>query len=148
MASGSDATDLEPRSDTNARFDIFVRGVDAADPLAVDALLFADGALTEVVLEAVDATTGAVTTLCPADALPSPTARQPSATQRPRIEIAVPIRSFAGLGDERADPGWRHRERRRGAVQVLRAAAPGPELHDQVGDRSESLHRERGRQKK
>ena len=35
-------------------------------PLVVDALLFPDGALDDIVLEIVDAATGAVTTQCPA----------------------------------------------------------------------------------
>jgi len=64
----TDATNLlGPGGDTNGASDIVVRGLDAADPLGVDATLFADGALTDTVLEAIDAVTGAVTTLCPAD---------------------------------------------------------------------------------
>lgn len=62
------ASDLLPGgADTNGNFDIFIRGVATADPLGTDALLFADGALDDTVLEVLDATTAAVTTLCPAE---------------------------------------------------------------------------------
>jgi hypothetical protein len=62
----TDAADLVA-GDTNAAVDVYVRGADAADPLLVDALLFDDGSLDDVVLEAIDGTTGAIATLCPAD---------------------------------------------------------------------------------
>lgn len=52
--------------DTNGQEDVFVRSIDPADPLGIDALLFPNGQLSDTVLEAVDATSGAVTTLCPA----------------------------------------------------------------------------------
>ncbi|HEV7735161.1 MAG TPA: hypothetical protein VGR62_23525 [Candidatus Binatia bacterium] len=53
--------------DTNATVDAYVRGIDAADPEGVDALLFPDGVLDDTVLEVIDATSGAITTLCEAD---------------------------------------------------------------------------------
>ena len=54
-------------SDANTYNDAYVRGLDLADPLGVDALLFANGTLGESVLESVDAATGAVATHCPAN---------------------------------------------------------------------------------
>jgi Tol biopolymer transport system component len=67
IAFSSSATNLlGPGNDTNGASDAFVVRPDPADPLGVDALLFADGALDDVVLESIDAATGAVTTLCPA----------------------------------------------------------------------------------
>jgi len=57
---------LGPAVDSNSAPDAFVRGVDAADPNGVDALLFADGSLDDTVLEAFDAAAASVTTLCPA----------------------------------------------------------------------------------
>ena len=53
-------------TDTNLLNDIFVRRLDPADPLGVDALLADNDTLGDTVLEIVDATTGAVSTLCPA----------------------------------------------------------------------------------
>ena len=58
---------LGPGSDTNGETTPTSIRTDPADPLGVDALLFADGALDDVVLESIDAATGAITTLCPAD---------------------------------------------------------------------------------
>ncbi len=52
--------------DSNGSSDLFVHGVDAADPNDVDAVLFADGSLDDTVLEVLDAASGAITTLCPA----------------------------------------------------------------------------------
>jgi hypothetical protein len=46
--------------------DAFIRGVDAADPNDIDALLFDDGTLDDTVLEVFDAASRIVTTLCPA----------------------------------------------------------------------------------
>lgn len=67
VAYGSAATNLAgPGADLNGVYDVYVRGLDATDPLAVDPLLFPDGSLHDDVLEIVDATTGAVTTQCPA----------------------------------------------------------------------------------
>src|SRR5204863_10169502 len=43
-----------------------IRGVDAADPNGVDALLFPDGSLDDTVLEVFDPASTAITTLCPA----------------------------------------------------------------------------------
>jgi hypothetical protein len=60
---------LGPGVDTNGVGDVFVRGLDPADPLGIDALLFPDGVLHDTVLEVVNAGTGAITTLCPADAV-------------------------------------------------------------------------------
>ena len=52
-------------TDANGYSDLYVRGLDATDPNGVDTL-FPDGAIDDVVLEVVDAATGAVTTHCPA----------------------------------------------------------------------------------
>jgi hypothetical protein len=52
-------------TDANGVGDIYVRGLDPADPNGVDAL-FPDGALDDAVLEVVNAASGAVTTHCPA----------------------------------------------------------------------------------
>lgn len=59
----SSATNLVP-GDTNGAGDLFVRGPDPAD---AGSDLFADGALDDVVLEALDSATGTPTLLCPAD---------------------------------------------------------------------------------
>lgn len=64
----SGATDLlGPGMDTNGVTDVFARAFDSGDPLGIDALLFEDGALDDTVLEAIDAVSGTVTTLCPAE---------------------------------------------------------------------------------
>ena len=47
--------------------DIFVRGIDPGDPLGVDSLLFNDYELDDTVLEVLDAKSGVITTLCPAE---------------------------------------------------------------------------------
>ena len=61
------ATNLLPGgADTNASNDVFVRSADPADPNLVDDLLFDDGELDDIVLEIVDAATGAVSTQCEA----------------------------------------------------------------------------------
>ncbi len=52
-------------TDANTYFDAYVRGPDPADPLGVDAL-FPNGAVTDDVLQVVDAVSGVVTTHCPA----------------------------------------------------------------------------------
>jgi hypothetical protein len=57
---------LPAGTDTNGKADAFVRGVNAADPLGVDALLFPNGRLTDAVLEALDTGTNTLHTLCPA----------------------------------------------------------------------------------
>ena len=57
---------LGPAVDSNGVPDAFIRGIDAADPNGVDALLFANGRLDDTVLEVLDAPSGTVTTLCPA----------------------------------------------------------------------------------
>jgi Tol biopolymer transport system component len=68
IAFDSQATTLlGPGGDTNSQLDVFVAGVNDADPLGIDALLFADGDADDIVLESVDAATGVFTTLCPAD---------------------------------------------------------------------------------
>jgi len=68
VAFASSATNLlGPGGDTNRAKDVFVRGPDPADPLGIDALLFADNNLHDTVLEVVDASAGTITTLCPAD---------------------------------------------------------------------------------
>lgn len=60
---------LGPGGDGNGTIDSFVVRSDPADPGGVDALLFPNGTLDDVVLESIDAATGAITTLCPADAV-------------------------------------------------------------------------------
>lgn len=68
VAFASAATNLlGPGNDGNGADDSFVVRTDPSDPLGVDAELFADGVLDDVVLESIDATTGTITTLCPAD---------------------------------------------------------------------------------
>jgi Tol biopolymer transport system component len=63
----SRANDLiGPNEDSNDAFDVYVRAVDDADPLGVDARLFPDGRLDDIVLTIVDATTGGSTIECPA----------------------------------------------------------------------------------
>ncbi len=57
---------LPPGTDTNGKSDVFVRAVDAADPLGVDTLLFHNNSLTDAVLEVLDAGTSTLQTLCPA----------------------------------------------------------------------------------
>ena len=61
------ATNLPPGGENNGSYDVYVRTVDPSDPLGVDAVFFTDGRLDDTVLEAVDAATGIVTTLCPAE---------------------------------------------------------------------------------
>jgi len=58
---------LGPGVDTNFADDTYVVRTDPTDPLGVDAQLFPDGVLDDTVLESIDAVTGAITTLCPAD---------------------------------------------------------------------------------
>ncbi len=53
-------------SDGNALADLFVRGIDPADPSGIDALLFADGELDDTVLEVLRLGAEQMTTLCPA----------------------------------------------------------------------------------
>jgi cysteine-rich repeat protein len=60
---------LGPGGDQNGVRDVYVRGIDPADPLGVDQLLYKNGRLTDTVLEVLDAGSGAITTLCPADAV-------------------------------------------------------------------------------
>ncbi|HUO38143.1 MAG TPA: hypothetical protein VMU34_10005, partial [Mycobacterium sp.] len=68
VAFGSLATNLlGPGGDTNGVSDAFVRAIDPADPLGIDTILFANGQLADTVLEAVDASSGAISTLCPAE---------------------------------------------------------------------------------
>jgi len=67
VAFGADAANLlGPGLDMNGQADVYVRALDDGDPLGVDALLFPDGTVDDTVLEIVDATTGTVTTQCPA----------------------------------------------------------------------------------
>ncbi len=57
---------LPPGADTNAKIDLFVRGVDGADPLGVDNLLFDNNRMTDAVLEVLHTGTSTLQTLCPA----------------------------------------------------------------------------------
>jgi hypothetical protein len=61
MTQASNLTNVT--TDTNTYFDAYVRGPDPSSP---GADLFPDGSLTDSVLEVVDASTGAITTHCPA----------------------------------------------------------------------------------
>ncbi|MGH7895196.1 MAG: hypothetical protein ACREQL_11050 [Candidatus Binatia bacterium] len=65
VAFHSDHVDVVP-GDTNGVADAFVRGPDLGDPLGADAL-FPDGALDDTVLAVMEASSGTVTTLCPAE---------------------------------------------------------------------------------
>ncbi len=68
VAFNSNATTLlGPGHDTNETGDVFVRAADPTDPLGIGAVLFANGQLGDTVLEAINASSGGVTTLCPAD---------------------------------------------------------------------------------
>ena len=70
LAFATPATNLlGPGLDGNGTDDTYVVRPDPSDPLGVDALLFADGVLDDVVLESIDAATGTISTLCPADAV-------------------------------------------------------------------------------
>src|SRR5439155_6361067 len=62
-------------TDTNGVADVYVRRLDPADPLGVDHLLFPDGTLDDTVLEVLDAPTGMLTTLCPAEQVAVSTGR-------------------------------------------------------------------------
>jgi Tol biopolymer transport system component len=57
---------LPPGVDTNGKRDLFVRGVDDADPNGVDTLLFGNDRLIDSVLEVLDTGTTTLRTLCPA----------------------------------------------------------------------------------
>ena len=61
-----DANLLPPATDTNGKADVFVRAVNATDPLGVDNLLFDNNQLTDTVLEVLNTGTSTVQTLCPA----------------------------------------------------------------------------------
>ena len=84
--------------DANGTTDAYVRSLDAADPLAVDALLFADGTLDDVVLEAIDGTTGAISTLCPADEVS--VAAGNAAFLRPESTAGTPTCPGGSLNDD------------------------------------------------
>jgi hypothetical protein len=68
VAFPSDSTNLVA-GDTNATGDVFVRGIDATDPLGIDAQFFPDGRLDDTVLEVLDTTlpSPSLITLCPAE---------------------------------------------------------------------------------
>ena len=88
VAFAPEASNLQgPFTDNNGADDVYVRALDAADPLGVDALLFPDGALDDTVLEVVDAATGAVD-----DAVPGRRRRRSRAASRP---ISAPSRASA-----------------------------------------------------
>ncbi len=92
---------LGPGNDTNGVYDVFVRGPDPADPIGIDAILFEDGELTATVLEAIDATTGNVTTLCPAGEVA--TAAGNAAFLRPEAPVSVPTTPACPKGSLNAD---------------------------------------------
>ncbi len=53
-------------ADSNIDSDVYVRGLNPSDPLAVDNLLFPNGTLNDSVLEVLDSATSTLTNLCPA----------------------------------------------------------------------------------
>src|SRR5262249_42866060 len=65
VAFQSDATNLADTADTNGATDVFVRGTDPADVGNKD--ITGDGTVNDTVLEMLDASTGVVTPLCPAE---------------------------------------------------------------------------------
>ena len=106
----STSTDLlGPGGDTNGFQDAFIRGADSADPNGIDATLFPDGELDDTVLEAVDATTGAITTLCPAGAVSVSNGNaaflRPESAVGTRFDLDAPrvrwIAQLAGCGHQR-----------------------------------------------
>ena len=102
VAFDSGATNLlGPGGDTNATLDVFVRGLDSADPLGIDAVLFADGSIGDTVLEAIDATTGTVTTLCPAGAVT--VAAGAAAFLRPEAPVGLPATPSCPQGSLNGD---------------------------------------------
>jgi len=111
--------------DVNGVADVFVRGTDPADPLGIDDLLFDDDALDDTVLEAIDATTGAVTTLCPAEAVT--VAAGAAAFLRPEAAVggaATPACPKGSLNDDGdTDDDVVQRWSGSGSVENLRCAA-------------------------
>ncbi len=101
MIFDSDATNLlGPGGDGNFTLDVFVVRTDPGDPEGADALLFADGAVDDVVLESIDAATGAITTLCPAEEVS--VASGNAAFLRPESTVGTascPAGSLNGDGD-------------------------------------------------
>ncbi len=58
---------LASPADSNSGTDIYARGLNSADPLQVDDLLFPNGSLTDSVLEILDTVSSTLTTTCPAE---------------------------------------------------------------------------------
>lgn len=63
FSSGLD--DLLKGPDSNQQFDVFFRTADPADPADVDAMMYPDGVLDDVVLYAFDTNSQTLTTVCP-----------------------------------------------------------------------------------
>jgi len=96
------ASDLvAPGTDTNGVEDVFVRAFDPGDPLGTDALLFEDGSVDDTVLEAVDADSGTVTTLCPAEDVS--VAGGAAAFLRPEAQAGLPATPSCPKGSLNAD---------------------------------------------
>ncbi len=92
---------LDPGEDTNGLRDVYVRGLAAADPLGTDALLFANNELSDTVLEAVDAITGVISTLCPAEDVS--VAAGKAAFLRPEAPAGSPVTSACPKGSLNSD---------------------------------------------
>lgn len=95
-----DANLLPPGTDTNGKTDVFVRAVDATDPLGVDNLLFDNNQLTDSVLEVLNTGTSTLQTLCPATQVA--VAGGTAAFLRPESALgtaACPAGSLNGDGD-------------------------------------------------
>ncbi len=93
---------LGPGGDTNgSASDVFVRSLDPTDPLGIDAMLFANGEINDTVLEAVDATTGTVTTLCPAGEVS--VAGGAAAFLRPEAAVGLPATLACPKGSLNSD---------------------------------------------
>ncbi len=80
---------------------VFLRALDPLDPLGIDAILFENGEATDTVLEAVDAVSGVVTTLCPAG--DASVAAGNAAFLRPEAEAGLPATPACPKGSLNGD---------------------------------------------
>jgi hypothetical protein len=129
------ATNLVSPPVMSGNYNAYVRVADPTDPLGIDAKLFQDGRLDDTVLEAVNATSGAITTLCPADEVAVAAGQGPSsAPEAARLCVDgptpdAPCTSNAQWGrhvqpgDARLPEGIA--QRRRGHQRPRRAALAG-----------------------
>lgn len=100
VAFTNSGTNLVP-GDTNGTQDIFARALDHTDPLGIDALLYADGALDDTVLEVFDTASSTLTTLCPAERASVAAGR--AAFLRPEREAGLPATPDCPRGPLNAD---------------------------------------------